>query len=93
MERRLAAVLFDDEGPAGAVDAVLAYRNSDGGFGHGLEPDKRCPASLPVDLERALDVLIEAGDRRAGVDALLLSACDWLGAVAPGQRFGFAGLP
>lgn len=40
------------------------------------------PASLPIDVERALDVLIEAGYRRVGVDALLLSACDWLGVVA-----------
>ena len=82
MERRLAAVLFDDADPAGAVDAVLAYRNSDGGFGHGLEPDKRCPASLPIDVERALDVLIEAGSSRVRTDALVLSACDWLGVVA-----------
>jgi hypothetical protein len=38
VERRLAAVLFDDADPAGAVDAVLTNRNPDGGFGHGLEP-------------------------------------------------------
>lgn len=82
VERRLAAVLFDDADPGGAVDAVLAYRNPDGGFGHGLEPDKRCPASLPIDVERALDILIEVGDGRGGVDALVMSACDWLGAVA-----------
>ena len=62
IERRLAAVLFDDADPVGAVAAVLAYRNSDAGFGHGLEPDKRCPDSLPIDVERAFDVLLTAAE-------------------------------
>ena len=84
VERRLAAVLYDDADPAGVVDAVRAYRNPDGGFGHGLEPDKRCPASLPIDVECALDLLLAAG--AGGVDRsrddLVLGACDWLGSVA-----------
>src|SRR4051812_41116837 len=54
VERRLAEVLFDGADPVAIVDAVLAYRNADGGSGHGLEPDKRCPASLPIDVECAL---------------------------------------
>ena len=29
-------------------DAVAAFRNSDGGFGHALEPDGRTPASQPA---------------------------------------------
>jgi hypothetical protein len=91
IERRLAAVLFDGAEPGGVVDAVRGYRNDDGGFGHGLEPDKRCPASLPIDVEVALDILWHAagGDGRApdrlselGVDRLVLPACDWLGSVA-----------
>lgn len=91
VERRLAAVLFDGAEPDGVVDAVRAYRNGDGGFGHGLEPDKRCPASLPIDVECALDILWMAGpggggavDRFGdlGVDGLVLAACDWLGSVA-----------
>ncbi len=93
VERRLAEVLFDSADPSGAVDAVRAYRNPDGGFGHGLEPDKRCPASLPIDVECALDVLLLAGASAAGaggvegsgdlgLDGLVLGACDWLGSVA-----------
>jgi hypothetical protein len=91
IERRLAAALFDGADPSGAVDAVRAYRNPDGGFGHGLEPDKRCPASLPIDVERALDILLEAGEAGVGVvdwsgdlglDGLVHSACDWLASVA-----------
>lgn len=92
VERRLAAVLFDGAERDGVVDAVRAYRNGDGGFGHGLEPDKRCPASLPIDVECALDILLVAG-RGGGtgaadwggfpdVDGLIRGACDWLGSVA-----------
>src|SRR2546427_12960358 len=33
-------------------DAVAAFRNSDGGFGHALEPDGRTPASQPHALGR-----------------------------------------
>ena len=90
IERRLAAVLFDGDDPAGAVDAVRGYRNADGGFGHGLEPDKRCPDSLPIDVERAFDVLLTAAEspryaERCGDlsdSELVRHACDWLGSVA-----------
>jgi hypothetical protein len=79
IERRLAAVLFDGADPSGVVDAVRAYRNEDGGFGHGLEPDKRCPASLPIDVECALEILLVAG---ASAPELVRDACDWLDSVA-----------
>jgi hypothetical protein len=89
IERRLAAVLFDDADPMGAVAAVQAYRNADAGFGHGLEPDKRCPDSLPIDVERAFDVLLLAGEsaRYAETcgdlgDEIVRQACDWLDSVA-----------
>ena len=79
VERRLAAALFDG-GPVDAVvDALRGYRNADGGFGHGLEPDKRCPDSLPIDVEGAFDVLLAAG---AVEERLVLDACDWLERVA-----------
>ena len=83
-------MLFDGADPEGAVAAVLGYRNADGGFGHGLEPDKRCPHSLPIDVERALDVVIVAteSERNAVTRAALRDsdtvrqACDWLQSVA-----------
>jgi len=53
LERRLLAACFEGGPAAGVVDALRGYRNDDGGFGHGLEPDKRCPASLPIDVEVA----------------------------------------
>lgn len=79
IERRLAATLFDGGPAAAVVDALRAYRNPDGGFGHGLEPDKRCPDSLPIDVEAAFDILITAG---AIDERLVLDACDWLERVA-----------
>src|SRR3954454_6599103 len=79
VERRLAEVLFDGADPVAIVDAVLAYRNADGGFGHGLEPDKRCPASLPIDVECALDILLVAGvDGTTRAGNVVIEACNWL---------------
>lgn len=88
VERRLAAVLFDGADASGAIDAIRAFRNPDGGFGHGLEPDKRCPASLPIDVERALDIFLAVTKDGAGYegdfdpDGLVWGACDWLATVA-----------
>jgi hypothetical protein len=79
LERRLFATLYEGA-PAGGVAAVLrGYRNEDGGFGHGLEPDKRCPASLPIDVEAALHALVTAG---AADDQLVSGACTYLAKVA-----------
>jgi hypothetical protein len=79
IERRLAAALFDG-GPVDAVvDTLRGYRNPDGGFGHGLEPDKRCPDSMGIDVEAAFDILLTAG---ATDERIVLDACDWLDRVA-----------
>lgn len=61
-------------------DAVAAYRNDDGGFGHGLEPDGRTPASQPAAVEFALRTLHEAD---AWDEELAAGACDWLERTAP----------
>ena len=61
LEQRLAATIFDGAPAAGVVDALRGYQNPDGGFGHGLEPDKRCPASLGIDVEAALLAMNAAG--------------------------------
>jgi hypothetical protein len=75
LEQRLFATLFEGASATGVVDALRAYRNDDGGFGHGLEPDARAPASQPVDVWFAFDTLVAAGAR---ADDLVLPACDWL---------------
>jgi hypothetical protein len=63
-------------------DAVAAYRNADGGFGHALEPDVRDGASQPAAVEMALRIL-DATD--SWDEQLALSACDWLASVAPAE--------
>jgi hypothetical protein len=79
VERRLFATLFEGADPSGVVDALRGYQNADGGFGHALEPDKRCPESLGLDTETAFDILLAAGARD---DEMLRRACDWLQSVA-----------
>jgi hypothetical protein len=79
LERRLFATCFLDAPAAGVVDALRGYQNDDGGFGHGLEPDKRCPASLPIDVETAFGALAAAGTVDRG---MVLRACDFLAATA-----------
>ena len=82
LEQRLFAVLFEAGDPAGVVDALRGFRNADGGFGHGLEPDKRCPASLPIDVEIALQTLAAAGTFDT---ALVTGACDYLATVSSAE--------
>jgi hypothetical protein len=63
-------------------DGVAGYLNEDGGFGHALEPDCRAPGSQPLAVDLALRILDEAD---AWDEDLVLGACDWLAAVAPGE--------
>jgi hypothetical protein len=79
LERRLFAALFEDGPPAAVVDVLRGYQNPDGGFGHGLEPDKRCPDSLPIDVEMAFQALLTAG---VSDETMVRRACDWLASVA-----------
>ncbi|MDX2968507.1 hypothetical protein [Kribbella solani] len=79
LDRRLFATIFEGADPQGVVDALRGYQNADGGFGHGLEPDKRCPDSLPLDVEVAFDTLIAAGTRD---EEMIRRAAAWLDSVA-----------
>ncbi len=74
--------MFGGGAAAPVRDAVAAYRNDDGGFGHGLEPDGRAPGSQPAAVEMALRIMDQAD---AWDDALVLGACDWLASVAPAE--------
>ena len=78
VERRLFAILFENAPANGVVDALIGYRNPDGGFGHALEPDKRCPDSQPLDVQIAFETLAAAGV--APVD-LIHGACSFLESV------------
>src|SRR5579884_29834 len=81
LEQRLFATLFEGASPEGVLNALRGYRNVDGGFGHGLEPDKRCPDSQPLDVEVALQTMDAAG--QADRD-LAQGACDFLASLDHG---------
>jgi hypothetical protein len=82
LDRRRFQRLFED-GPAAPVrDAVAAYRNDDGGFGHALEPDCRAPGSQPAAVAMALSMMNETD---AWDEDLVRGACDWLATVAPAE--------
>lgn len=72
--------MFTGRGPASAVvEALRGYRNADGGFGHALEPDLRCPQSQPAATLYALEMLGEAG---AMDDPLARDAVAWVASIA-----------
>ena len=82
IDRRRFERLFNGGSAEPVRDAVAAYRNDDGGFGHALEPDCRAPGSQPAAVDMALRIMDEAG---AWDLDLVRGACDWLAAVAPGE--------
>jgi hypothetical protein len=84
LERRLFERLFEDAGAEGVVASVLSYRNDDGGFGHGLEPDKLAPDSQPLDVEFALRTLSQAEAREPDLG---LAACGFLEPLADERGF------
>lgn len=61
IERRLFDFHFNGGSAEGVYHAVYAYRNSDGGFGHGMEPDTASPESQPLFTVMALETLDEVG--------------------------------
>ncbi len=61
IERRLFQFHFENDSPKGVFHAVYAYRNPDGGFGHGMEPDTASPESQPLFSIMALETLDEVG--------------------------------
>jgi hypothetical protein len=78
LEQRRFAFRFDG-GPAEPVlHALLGYRNTDGGFGHALEPDGRGPNSQPLHVFTALGLLDELGQ---GNSQHVRDACDYLTTV------------
>ena len=88
LDRRVFQRLFQGGAPGPVRDAVAAYRNDDGGFGHGLEPDIRTAASQPAATEMALRLM----DLTDEWDTMMVKgAIDWLAAIAPAEGgAGFA---
>ena len=57
------------------LGALEGYRNPDGGYGWGIEPDLRSPESQPAGALHAFEVFAEAGPQTSPDAAEL---CDWL---------------
>ena len=79
LERRLFRVHFDGESSDCVGQIVRAYQNPDGGLGHALEPDIRCPESQPIFVGVGLAALEEAGCRDI---QLAESLCDYLQSIS-----------
>jgi hypothetical protein len=82
LDRRRFDRLFAGGDPGPVRDAIAAYANPDGGFGHGLEPDGRSPGSQPAAAQLAVRVLHEAD---AWDEALIERLLGWLERTAPAE--------
>jgi hypothetical protein len=65
LERRRLQCLLGDGTPDDVLAALDAYRNPDGGYGWGLEPDLRSVTSQPVAAMHALEILAEVRDTKS----------------------------
>ncbi len=78
LDQRRLELLLGEGGPEPVFAAVDAYRNPDGGYGWGLEPDLRAPESQPGGALHAFEAFAEAGPATTPHAAEL---CDWLESV------------
>jgi hypothetical protein len=79
LDRRRFDRLVGDGEADDVLAAVDAYRNADGGYGWGLEPDLRSPGSQPGGALHALEVFAESAPRTT---ARATELCDWLSSVS-----------
>jgi hypothetical protein len=86
LERRRMGLLAGAGTAEEVLTALDAYRNADGGYGWGLEPDLRSATSQPVAAMHALEVLAETRDAKSQRAPELL---DWLA----GHTFADGGVP
>jgi hypothetical protein len=79
LDRRRLQLHLGRADPAAVLAAVDAYRNPDGGYGWGLEPDLRSPESQPGAALHAFEVFDELAPATAPQAVAL---CDWLASVS-----------
>jgi hypothetical protein len=78
LDRRRFGLLMGETDVTAVLAAVDGYRNPDGGYGWGLEPDLRAPESQPGGALHALEVFAEVGVPTPRAVEL----CDWLASVS-----------
>jgi hypothetical protein len=79
LDRRRFDLLFGDGDPESVLAAVDGYRNPDGGYGWGLEPDFRSRTSQPGGALHAFEAFADVLPTSTGRAREL---CDWLAAVS-----------
>jgi hypothetical protein len=79
LDRHRLARLTGEGEPGAVLGALEAYRNADGGYGWGLEPDLRTRTSQPGGALHALEAMAEAGPETTPRASAL---CDWLDAAS-----------
>src|ERR687890_1116901 len=78
LDRRRFDLLFGDGDAEAVPPAVDGYRNPDGGYGWGLEPDLRSRTSQPGGALHAFEAFADLVPLRTTRAAEL---CDWLASV------------
>ena len=81
LERQRFAYHFKDGSREAVLAALRPYQNTDGEFGHALEPDIRCPDSQPVPVQHALEFLDEVGFDAEMVQRI----CDYLTTITTSE--------
>ena len=79
LDRRRFEFLFGQADAGAVLAAVDAYRNPDGGYGWGLEPDLRAPESQPGGALHAFEVFEEVAPALSPHAGRL---CDWLESIS-----------
>jgi len=79
LDRRRFLRLLGESGPGELLAALDSYRNGDGGYGWGAEPDLRSPESQPGGALHAFEAFADAAPATTERAAAL---CDWLGSVS-----------
>jgi hypothetical protein len=79
LDRRRFDLVVHDAPPDGALDALSGYRNPDGGYGWGLEPDLRDTRSQPGPALHAFEVF---EDVIPATSPHAVELCDWLASVS-----------
>jgi hypothetical protein len=78
LDRRRLELRLGTGDPSAAIAALDAYRNPDGGYGWGLEPDLRSPESQPGAALHAFEVFEDIAPATA---AQAVAICDWLDSI------------
>jgi hypothetical protein len=79
LDRRRLELLLDEGDPRAVLAALDGYRNADGGYGWGLEPDLRARESQPACALHAFEAFADAAPATSPHAAQL---CDWLESVS-----------